>query len=219
VEPAALRPPGAELLRIEDMESRVSPSLTIRQLTEFDRTSLERHFLLLGAEDRRLRFGMALPDIALRGYVERIDLVRDAVFAATDDDLAIVAAAHLAHNGSDGELGLSVLPPHRARGLGSALLTRAHTHARNLGLRVLFVHCLAENGAMMHIARRDGMRIVAQDAEADAFLELEPADTVSRVSEALEQAVALFDYALRSPLRGPRAIARAMTSGRGAPSE
>ena len=83
--------------------------ISIRQLTEFDRSALERHFLGLRDEDRRLRFGVVLPDSALRGYVERIDFTRDAVFASIGDDLEIVAVAHLAHNGNDGELGVSVL--------------------------------------------------------------------------------------------------------------
>jgi len=185
-------------------------STTIRQLTEFDRPALERHFLSLGPEDRRLRFGIVLSDRALRGCAERIDFTRDAVFGATGDDFEIVAAAHLAHNGDDGELGVSVLSGHRRRGLGAALLARAHTHARNLGLRVLFVHCLAENGAMMHIARREGMRIVTEGGGADAFLDLEPADAASRIGEAFEQAVALFDYALKKQLAAPKLIARAL---------
>jgi RimJ/RimL family protein N-acetyltransferase len=187
----------------------VSP--TIRQLTEFDRPALERHFLSLGPADRRLRFGIALSDRAVRGCVERIDFMRDAVFGATGDDLAIAAAAHLAHNGHDGELGVSVLPEHRQRGFGAALLARAHTHARNLGLRVLFVHCLAENSAMMHIARREGMRIVTAGVEADAFLDLAPADAASRIGEVFEQAVALFDYALKTQLAAPTMIARALS--------
>jgi len=51
------------------LSSHTTSSTTIRQLTEFDRTALERHFLSLGGEDRRLRFGIVLPDSALRGYV------------------------------------------------------------------------------------------------------------------------------------------------------
>jgi RimJ/RimL family protein N-acetyltransferase len=153
-----------------------------------------------------------LPDSALRGYVERIDFTRDAVFASIGDDLEIIAVAHLVHNGKDGELGVSVLSEHRRRGVGTALLARAHTRARNLGLHVLFVHCLTENGAMMHIARREGMRIVSDGPEADAFLDLEPADAESRIGEAFEQAVGLFDYALKAHLAVPKAVARALAS-------
>ena len=41
--------------------------ISIRQLTEFDLAALERHFLGLRDEDRRRRFGIVLPDSALRG--------------------------------------------------------------------------------------------------------------------------------------------------------
>lgn len=181
----------------------------IRHLTEFDRLALERHYLLLRSEDRRLRFGTVISDRDLRGYVDRIDFGRDAVFAATDEELEIVAAAHLAHNGDDGELGLSVLPEHRRRGIGAALLARTHTHARNLGLRLLFVHCLTENAAMMRIARRLGMRIVSEGLESDAYLQLEPADAASWIGEVFEQASALFDYALVRQLAASKAVARA----------
>jgi GNAT superfamily N-acetyltransferase len=188
---------------------KTPPPAAIRQLTAFDRAALERHFLALGADDRRLRFGVSLSDHAMRGLVGRIDFGRDAVFGANDDNLELVAAAHLAYNRVDGELGVSVLPGHRGRGLGSALFARAHTHARNLGLRVLFVHCLAENGTMMHIAQRQGMRVMTAGDEADAFLDLEPADAASRIGEALEQAMGLFDFALKNQFATPLAIARA----------
>ena len=62
--------------------------------------------------------------------------------------------------GDDGaELGLSVLPAHRGRGLGGALLERARTHARNWGVDALFMQCLTDNAAMMHLARTRGMAI------------------------------------------------------------
>jgi hypothetical protein len=59
------------------------------------------------------------------------------------------------------------------------------------------MHCLAENGAMMHLARGQGMRIATQAGEADAWLELPPADAASFLGAVFEQRVALFDYALK----------------------
>ena len=41
-----------------------------------------------------------------------------------------------------------------------------------------------ENSAIMHLARKQGMDIVAQTGEADAWLTLPPADTTSYMSEA-----------------------------------
>lgn len=153
--------------------------------------------MALGAEDRRLRFGVAISDRAVRSYIARIDFERDAVFGASDDDLDLAGAAHLARSGGYAELGISVLAGHRGRGIGGALLARAHLHARNWGVRTLFMHCLAENASIMHLARRQGMQVVTAAGEADARLALPPADASSYLGAVFEQRVALFDYALK----------------------
>ena len=90
-----------------------------------------------------------------------------------------------------------MLPGHRRGGIGGALLARAHTRARNWSLRVLFMHCLAENAAMMRLARAQQMKIVVEAGEADAWLALEPADAASHFGEVFEQRAALFDHALK----------------------
>ena len=153
--------------------------------------------MALGAEDRRLRFGISLSERALRAYVARINFERDAVFGLADDALRLAGVAHLARSDGHAELGISVLAGHRGGGSGAALLARAHMHARNWGVRTLFMHCLAENAAIMHLARKQGMEVVAAAGEADARLALPPADASSYLGAVFEQRVALFDYALK----------------------
>jgi GNAT superfamily N-acetyltransferase len=185
--------------------------ILIREMTRLERPALERHFLALGAEDRRLRFGATLNDFAVRAYIARIDFQKDAAFGVFDDDLHLLAAAHLARANGHAELGVSVLEGHRGRGIGGALLARAHMHARNWGVRALFMHCLTENSAMMHLARKQNMQVVAEAGQADARLELPPADASSYLGAVFEQRVALFDYALKQQLAGAR---RLLTSGK-----
>ena len=189
----------------------------IRELSRLDAAPLYEHFLSLEAEDRRLRFGIPIGDSAVRAYVARIDFERDAVFAIFDDELRLAGAAHLAREPGHAELGVSVLPGHRGRGLGGALLARAHLHARNWGVRTLFMHCLTENGTMMHLARKQGMDILAGRGEADAWLRLPPADATSHFTEMFDQRVALFDYAWKAQLAGARRIADALTRGTPSP--
>ncbi len=186
--------------------------IIVRELSRLDRIALEKHFLALGAEDRRLRFGIPLSDTGVRAYLSRIDFERDAAFGVFDDDLLLVGAAHLARDAGNAELGVSVLFSRRGRGVGGALLARAHTHARNWGLRTLFMHCLTENAAMMHLARKQGMDIVAESGEADARLRLPPADAWSYLGAVLDQRVALFDHALKTQLFNARRLAGALTS-------
>jgi RimJ/RimL family protein N-acetyltransferase len=148
--------------------------ITIR-LRDSERAVLADHFISLDGEDRRLRFGSNISDEGLREYVSRIDFERDGVFAVHDDEGSrLLAVIHVALSSTSAELGLSVALEHRGQGLGSALFLRAVNHLRNRGMREVFVHCLTENGAMMHLARKNGMRIIAAGSETDARLALDP---------------------------------------------
>ncbi len=188
-------------------------TIHIRELSRNDLPALEQHFVALGSKDRRLRFGVALKDGAIQGYVQSIDFARDAVFGVLDDELRIVGAVHLASDGERAELGMSVLPGHWDCGIGGALFRRAQLHARNHGVRAISAHCLAENGAMMHLAHKRGMDVVAESGEAEAWLRLPPADASSYVSSMFEQGAAVFDYALKNQMARARRVAHAFTTG------
>ncbi len=155
---------------------------------------LKQHFVRLDHAAVHLRFGNTLSHESRRIYVEQISFTRDAVFGVFADDLTLLGVAHLACVDGTGELGLSVLTPHQNRGIGSALLARAATHARNTQVSRLYVNCLAENGAMMHIARKAGMQIVTAHADADAYLALLPSTPFSIGQEYAEQEVARLDW-------------------------
>jgi ribosomal protein S18 acetylase RimI-like enzyme len=146
---------------------------TVR-LREADRASLAAHFLALGEEDRRLRFGVNLSDDSLRDYVARLDFRRDRLFGLHDSNLELVAVVHVAPGDAGSELGLSVLHGWRGQGVGDALFRRAVTFLRKQGSQAVFVHCLAENAAMLHLARKNGLRVAYSGGEADAYLALQP---------------------------------------------
>ena len=179
----------------------------VKQLSGASRPALIEHFLALSMEDLRLRFGRFMTPNALREYVDSIDFGRDAAFGIFNGELRLIGVAHVARIADGAELGVSVVPGERGRGVGSALFERAHTYARNQLLRQLFMHCLTENKAMMHIARKSGMRIVAEAGEAAAYLRLPAADMATVAQELLQERVALFDIALKSQLLAARRLA------------
>ena len=186
-----------------------------RQLTGLERAELERHFLALEAEDRRLRFGQVLRDVQVCDYVARIDLRRDAVFGVFCDELALVGAAHLARAEDHAELGISVLRGWRGRGIGTILLQRSHMHVRNAFVRTLYMHCLSENAQMLRLARRQGMRIATTAGEADAYLDVAPPDSATLAGEFLAERIGLFDYALKKQRHDVRRLTATLgvTSG------
>jgi len=175
--------------------------LSTVRLREGARGPLARHFAALDIEDRRLRFGSALSEAAIGEYVRRIDFASDGIFAMHDDALHIVAVVHVALAGATAELGLSVLPGWRGHGHGDALLKRAVTWLRNRGVLSVYVHCITENAAMMHLARKNGMRIVYSGSESDGRLELEPPTPATFAHEWLDDQRGLAMQALRHNAR------------------
>jgi GNAT superfamily N-acetyltransferase len=169
-----------------------------RELHANERPQLLTHLLALDAADRHLRFAHVLPDEGVRQYVEDIDLTRDVVFVVTDTNLAIIGAAHLAREEGHAELGISVLAQSRGQGIGGALLARCAARTRNWGMRVMFMNCLVENAAVMHLARKQGLKIAVSGAEAEAFVSLPRANLTSLATEAIAEHLGLFDHAQKS---------------------
>lgn len=185
-------------------------AIPILPLGPSHRPALLSHFLALEPESMRLRFGHQPSREWLEGYIERLDFNRDALLGVFDEQLALVGVVHLAIIGDMAEIGVSVLGSQRGQGMGQALFDRAADHARNKAITTLFTHCLAENGAMMAIARRNGMAVVRDAGEAEAYLTLPPADPTSITQEMLHTRWALFDFVLKSQLAASRVITDAV---------
>jgi len=165
-------------------------TMTIQLLNERVRATLTAHFLALPLRDRCLRFGTSLAPTAIASYVDRIDFDRDAVLGVHDDRGALVAAAHLAVEDDIAELGLSVLPTYRRRGMGTALFRHAMAHACNGRVASLIMHFLRDNQPIMRIARRFRMNIVADACDARAHLDLPLAPSTSFGLESAAEAFA-----------------------------
>lgn len=191
--------------------------IPVLHLSSGHRPTLRRHFLTLPAEDLRLRFEHAICEAALLRYVDSIDFDRDVVFGVFDESLGLAGVAHLGLIGRSAEFGVSVLPGSRGRGVGTALFRRALEYARNHAVGTLFMHCLKENAAMLRIARRSGMEIVLDSAEAEAHLQVPPGDPESFAGELFEERIALFDLSLKWQYADIRTMAEAAMAvcGRG----
>ncbi|MEI6612738.1 GNAT family N-acetyltransferase [Polynucleobacter sp.] len=182
-------------------------AVPVRELHAGHREEILQHLLQLGEDDRRLRFGTQTPDEVIHHYVERLDFNRDAIFGVFDLNLKLIGMAHLAYlpevkgKAHAAEFGVSVLPEGRSQGIGTALLQRSAVHSRNTNIQTLFVHCLANNKAMMHLAQKAGMSVEYAYGDADAYLKLLPANPGTIVEEAAKEQWADMDYALKENLK------------------
>jgi ribosomal protein S18 acetylase RimI-like enzyme len=171
----------------------------IRSLAVRHRPRILAHLLALPLEDRHLRFGYAASDAQIARYAESIDFERDEVFGIFNRRLDLIAQAHLASlpDRREAEFGVSVLPHARGRGYGGRLFDHAVLHARNRGVDSLLVHVLAENTAMLRIARNAGAAVERDGGEALARLRLPPEDLRSRLDALVEDGAAEIDYHLK----------------------
>jgi len=182
-------------------------AVPVRELHAGHRAEILNHLLQLNDEDRRLRFGTQTPDEVIAHYVERLDFNKDNVFGVFDAELKLIGMAHLAYlpetkgQARAAEFGVSVLPEGRSQGLGTALLQRSAVHSRNTRIETLYVHCLANNKAMMHLAQKAGMRVEYAYGDADAYLKLSPASPATIVEEAANEQWADLDYAMKANLK------------------
>jgi GNAT superfamily N-acetyltransferase len=200
------------LARKDTDESHLAKgAIRVKELSERERRRLLMHFLVLGDNDRLLRFGTALPDELITRYVQRINFARDTVLGVYDSKLKLVGVGHLAFEPREAlpvvagvttkahvaEFGVSVFESARGQGIGSKLFERAAIHCRNADIDTLYMHCLASNQTMIHIAKKAGMEIHRAHGEADAYLKLLPANPASVLQEAVEEQAASLDYTIK----------------------
>lgn len=176
--------------------------IPVRSLSDRHRARILMHLLALAAPDRYLRFGYAATDAQLAHYADNIDFSRDEVHGVFNRRLDLVGTVHLALLPSAGarteaELGLSVLPRVRGRGIGRRLFDRAVLHARNRGIDTLLIHTLSENAAMLHIAVSAGATVVRDGGEALARLRLPRDDLFSHVDALVANQAGDLDFRIK----------------------
>jgi GNAT superfamily N-acetyltransferase len=179
-------------------------TISVQRLSADQRPTLLAHLFSLPAPDRWLRFGTVLPPRSVAAYVERLDFARDAVFGVYDDDLSLAGAAHVAFEGPRAEIGLSVLPRRRRRGIARALFRRGAEHARNRAAAILCMQCLSANTRIMRLAQSLGMDMVSAGVETQARIELPEPSAASIAEEMVTDAFASWGGALRAFLAGWR---------------
>jgi GNAT superfamily N-acetyltransferase len=115
------------------------------------------HLLRLDRDSRHSRFGGAVSDEFIREYVGstyQLKVVMHGFFV----DGTLRGAAELRPLGPafarEAEAAFSIETAWQSHGVGSALLDRTLLAARNRGIRILHMACLANNRRMQELARK-----------------------------------------------------------------
>jgi GNAT superfamily N-acetyltransferase len=159
---------------------------------------LASHFLALTARDRFLRFGWVMTDVDIVAYVESLLQSAGNVFVVLEPAPDISGVLHLESTGGGANVGLSVSPWARGKGIGSLLLERAGLVATARGIRTLFVRNLNFNAALRRLAQRTGMRVACASSARSPRID-RPAAGNGRVRhDRSEWNITLADHSLRS---------------------
>ena len=125
----------------------------IRKLWGVETNAYRDHLLRLDAESRRNRFCGTIADDIIRTYAATAR-GSDAIVHGFFVDGVLRGAADLRILGREAEAAFSIEKPWQSQGIGSALLERSLLAARNRGIKLLEVCCLAENQRMQQLARK-----------------------------------------------------------------
>jgi GNAT superfamily N-acetyltransferase len=129
----------------------------IRKLWVGETGKYRDHMLRLDPDSRHSRFGGGVSEDFVRHYVD-LSISLETVVHGFFLDGIMRGAAELRPLGAampqQAEAAISVEKPWQSHGVGSALLRRTLLAARNRGVRMLHMACLAENRRMQQLARK-----------------------------------------------------------------
>lgn len=128
-----------------------------RKLIPSEAVKFRDHLLRLDRESRRMRFAHGVSDSFIEDYAAHMGEAGAIVFAYVENG-EVRAAAELKKLGDtwgrEAEAAFSVEQVYQEHGIGSELMGRLIRAARNRGVQLLYMSCLAENARMQSIARK-----------------------------------------------------------------
>lgn len=147
----------------DDAPDALSPEIhpisaaSVRKLWPTEGDLFRDHLLRLDKDSRRMRFAHGVSDSFIEDYSARMSDMGSIVYGYFVDG-EIRAAAELRklsdNWGVEAEAAFSVERAYQDQGIGSALMGRIIRSARNRGVKLLFMSCLAENAKMQAIAKK-----------------------------------------------------------------
>ena len=153
-----------------------------------------RHLKKLTPEDRQTRFCYNIQDESIDRFI--LDILYNQqdhhLFTATEFD-AIIGFGHLAREGEDWELAVSVEHSAQGHGVGNKLMSYMIPWAQIHGVHNVFMHCITQNQKIQHLARKHGLRTVERDgAETTSRVELPVPTPMEYTNEFLREQRELY---------------------------
>ena len=109
------------------------------------------------------------------------------LFTATRDN-KIMGFGHLAREGDDWELAVSVDGDCQGQGVADRLIDFMIDWGKTRGVHSVFMHCITQNAKIQHLARKHGLRMVERDGSAvTSKVDLPPPTTMDYTAAFLRE--------------------------------
>jgi GNAT superfamily N-acetyltransferase len=161
----------------------------IRKLWPLEGEAFRRHLLRLDPETRQFRFGSAVNDDFLNAYADTARRIGTVIYGAfRGPEMCASAELRALHALGDemAEAAFAVETAHRHQGLGSALMDRIITAAKNRGIHHLHMICARENQPMLRLGEKFGAHFRIDHGEALGEIATDPPTALSLLGEALD---------------------------------
>ncbi len=165
---------------------------TARKLLPSETAAFRDHLMRLDAASRQFRFAHAVSDGFIEDYAVHMSDMGSIVFGYFIDG-EMHAAAELRklgdHWGKAAEAAFSVEKAYQDLGIGSLLMGKVIRAARNRGVHLVYMSCLADNGRMQNIAQKHEASLKLEYGEVIGEIVPTTADYFSIMAEAMEDRV------------------------------
>ncbi len=164
-----------------------------RKLLPTEARLFRDHLCRLSPDDRVSRFAGSVSDAAIIDHTRRFDWLTGALIGCfVDGTLRGVAEVRWLDPGIGwrAELAVTVEEYWQDEQIGTELLRRSITHARNRGLKSLYMLCLTGNRRMQAIARKFEGELVFEGSQVEADITLPFPTQLTVLAEAIGDSVA-----------------------------
>jgi GNAT superfamily N-acetyltransferase len=148
-----------------------------------------KHLKNLSETDRYTRFCYNIKNENIDSFILSILYNFDDhhLFTATRDN-KIMGFGHLAREGDDWELAVSVDSDCQGQGVADRLIDFMIDWGKTRGVHSVFMHCITQNAKIQHLARKHGLRMVERDgAEVTSKVDLPPPTTMDYTADFLRE--------------------------------
>jgi len=147
------------------------------------------HLKNLSEADRYTRFCYNIKDENIDQFILSIlyNVDDHHLFTAELDD-KIVGFGHLAREGSNWELAVSVDSNCQGQGVANGIMDFMIDWGTTRGVHSVFMHCITQNAKIQHLARKHGLRMVDRDgAEVTSRVDLPPPTPLDYTAQFLQE--------------------------------